>query len=52
MSTTDSVTIKEKFVKGLELSRQRLIALKKKEGGELIFSKNGKVFTVSTKDLK
>lgn len=52
MSTADSVSIKEKFINGLELYRQRLIALKKKEAGELNFSKNEKVFTVSAKDLK
>jgi hypothetical protein len=43
---------KREIYKGLELSRQRLITLKKKEGGELIFSKNGKIFRVPAKDLK
>ncbi|HPH46124.1 MAG TPA: hypothetical protein PLJ60_01315 [Chryseolinea sp.] len=52
MSVTESIAIKEKFTKGLELTRQRLVALKKKEGGELVFSKDAKIITVAAKDLK
>ena len=41
----------ENIVKGANLAFQRLVSQKKKEDGELIFSRNGHVFRVKAADL-
>ena len=41
----------ENIVKGANLAFQRLVSQKKKEGGELVFSRNGHVFRVKAADL-
>ena len=42
----------ENIVKGASLAFQRLVSQKKKEDGELVFSRNGKVFRVKATDLE
>ena len=41
----------ENIVKGANLAFQRLVSQKKKEDGELVFSRNGHVFRVKATDL-
>lgn len=41
----------ENIVKGTNLAFQRLVSKKKKEDGELVFSRNGHVFRVKAADL-
>ena len=41
----------ENIVKGANLTFQRLVSQKKKEDGELVFSRNGHVFRVKAADL-
>lgn len=52
MSQLEFDILSKKIEKGIQLAAARLKEKTKNEGGELIFSKNGKVFTVSAKDLK
>ncbi|MDR1201759.1 MAG: hypothetical protein LBL58_09060 [Tannerellaceae bacterium] len=41
----------ENVVKGANIAFQRLVSQKKKENGELVFSRNGRVFRVKASDL-
>ena len=41
----------ENIVKGANLAFQRLVSQKKKEDGELVFSRNGHVFRVKAADF-
>ena len=41
----------ENIVNGANLAFQRLVSQKKKEDGELVFSRNGHVFRVKAADL-
>ena len=41
----------ENIGKGANLAFQRLVSQKKKEDGELVFSRNGHVFRVKAADL-
>ena len=41
----------ENIVKGANLAFQHLVSQKKKEDGELVFSRNGHVFRVKAADL-
>ena len=41
----------ENIVKGANLAFQRLVSQKKREDGELVFSRNGHVFRVKAADL-
>ncbi len=41
----------ENIVKGANVAFQRLVNQKKKENGELIFSRNGHVFRVKASDF-
>ena len=41
----------ENIVKGANLEFQRLVSQKKKQDGELVFSRNGHVFRVTAGDL-
>jgi len=52
MSSSEAAILKEKFVKGVNLAIQRLIDRTKKEDGELVISKNGKIERVKARDLK
>ena len=41
----------ENIVKGANIAFQRLVNQKKKEDGELVFSRNGHIFRVKAVDL-
>ncbi|MDR0749627.1 MAG: hypothetical protein LBU37_06320 [Tannerellaceae bacterium] len=41
----------ENVVKGANIAFQRLVSQKKKENGELVFSRNGQIFRVKAADL-
>ncbi len=41
----------ENIVKGANMAFQRLVSQKKKENGELVFSRNGKIIRVKAADL-
>lgn len=43
--------IREKILQGLELAFRRLVEEKKREDGELVFSKDGKIYKVKARDL-
>lgn len=43
--------IREKIIKGMELTHQRLIEEKKAKNTDLIISENGKIIRISAKDL-
>jgi len=42
----------ENVVKGANIAFQRLVSQKKKENGELVFSRNGQIFRVKAADLE
>lgn len=42
----------KKITKGVKLAIHRLIERTKKEGGELVVSRNGKVVRVKARDMK
>ncbi len=52
MSDKERNDFREKIIKGLTLAFQRLVEQTKKDDGELVFSKNGKIVTVKARDLK
>ena len=43
--------LEENIVKGANIAFQRLVNQKKKEDGELVFSRNGHIFRVKAVDL-
>ncbi|MBF8965711.1 hypothetical protein I0P70_20835 [Pontibacter sp. FD36] len=47
----DTVDLRNKILKGLDLAVEKLIRRKQKEDGELVFSRNGEVVIVKAKDL-
>lgn len=52
MSTTESDQLVNKITAGVKLAIQRLIERTKKEDGELVVSRNGKIVRVKARDLK
>lgn len=52
MGTKEFSLLSNKIEGGIELAIKRLKDKVKKEGGELVFSKNGKIVRVSANDLK
>jgi hypothetical protein len=51
MKTTDSDVLVDKITEGVKLAIKRLIERTKKEDGELVISRDGKVVTVKARDL-
>ena len=51
MSKAETDKILDKITEGVKLSIQRLIEKTKKEDGELVISRNGKVVRVKARDL-
>ena len=49
--TTNTDIIRDKILKGLKLSFERLVEKKSKEDGELVFSIDGHIIHVKAKDL-
>ena len=52
MSRADADRLLDKITEGVKLSIHRLVERTKKEDGELVFSKDGKVVRVKARDLK
>ena len=52
MSEQEVREFEENIVKGANIAFQRLVVEKKKENGELVFSKNGRIFRVKAADLE
>lgn len=52
MTTERKKELKEKILKGIELSFKKLLLLKQTQDGELIISKDGKVVKMNAKDFK
>ena len=52
MSEKEVKEFEENVVKGASLAFQRLVSAKKKENGELVFARNGKIFRVKAADLE
>ncbi|MBT1701363.1 hypothetical protein KK083_31005 [Fulvivirgaceae bacterium PWU4] len=51
MSNIESRQLFEKITSGVQLAVKRLIEQTKKEDGELVISRNGKVVRVKARDL-
>ncbi|MDH6535782.1 hypothetical protein M2101_002478 [Parabacteroides sp. PM5-20] len=52
MSEQEVREFDENIVKGATIAFQRLVKEKKKEDGELVFSKNGQIFRVKAAELE
>lgn len=52
MSEQEVREFDESIVKGANIAFQRLVSEKKKEDGELVFSRNGQVFRIKAADLE
>jgi hypothetical protein len=52
MTNAEADKILDKITEGVKLSIQRLIDKTKKEDGELVISRNGKVVRVKARELK
>ncbi|MDH6312602.1 hypothetical protein M2137_001373 [Parabacteroides sp. PFB2-10] len=52
MSEQEVKEFEENIVKGANIAFQKLVNEKKKENGELVFSRNGKVFRVKAVELE
>ena len=52
MSEQEVREFEENIVKGANIAFQRLVNQKKKEDGELVFSRNGYIFRVKAADLE
>ena len=52
MTKEESNVLAEKISRALAVSFQKLVEKTKKEDGELLFSKDGKVVRVKARDLK
>ncbi len=52
MSTSESDQLVDKITEGVKLSIQRLIERTKKEDGELVVSRDGKIVRIKARDLK
>lgn len=52
MSITESDQLVDKITAGVKLSIQRLIERTKKEDGELVVFRDGKIVRVKARDLK
>jgi hypothetical protein len=52
MSKTDSDQLLDKITKGVQLAVKRLLDRTKKEDGELVFSKNGKIVYIKARDIQ
>lgn len=52
MSEQEVKEFEEKIVKGANIAFQRLVNEKKKEDGELVFSRNGHIFRIKAAELE
>jgi len=49
--TNETNTIREKILKGMELTHKRLIQNKKERNQEIVISKNGKIIKLKASEL-
>jgi len=52
MTAAESEELANKITAGVKLAIRRLIERTKKEDGELVFSKDGKIVRVKARDIK
>jgi len=52
MSASEADQLADKITEGVKLAIQRLIERTKKEDGELVISKDGKIVRIKARDLK
>ncbi len=51
MNENDIKELEEKILAGVALAYEKLVEQKKKEDGELVFSREGKIVVVKARDL-
>jgi hypothetical protein len=51
MDEQEIIQFEENVVKGANIAFQRLVTQKKKENGELVFSRNGQIFRVKAEEF-
>lgn len=51
MNENDIKELEEKILEGVVLAYEKLVEQKKKEDGELVFSREGKIVVVKARDL-
>jgi len=49
--TPEELAIREKLLRGIHISYNKLLAEKQAQNGELYFSRNGKVVEIKARDL-
>ena len=52
MTKNNVKEMRDKILKGIELSYDRMLIVKQKEDAELVFSRNGEIIKVKARDLK
>lgn len=51
MNNEKITALREKILKGIELSFEKLIRRKQKNNGKLVYSKDGKIIFINANDL-
>jgi hypothetical protein len=51
MKNKKVIELREKILKGIELSFEKLIQTKQKSNGELVYSKDGRIVFIKATDL-
>jgi len=51
MNNKKIIELREKILKGIELSFEKLIITKKKNNGDFVYSKDGKIIIVKANEL-
>jgi len=52
MTKEKVIDLRNKILKGIDLSYNRLLIAKQREDGELVISRNGEIVKVKARDLK
>jgi hypothetical protein len=51
MNNEKIVELREKILKGIELSFEKLVKAKQKNNGEFVYSKDGKIFFIKASEM-
>jgi hypothetical protein len=51
MKIREAIELQDKIKEGVMLAYKRLIAIKQKENGQLVFSENGKVIVINAREI-
>lgn len=51
MNNEKIIELREKILKGIELSFERLVKAKQKKNGEFVYSKEGKIFFIKASEI-